>query len=216
MCTQRAVRAELLHIHRTGEQKMVGNKSGSGCNVSVTINNGSSNTRRVGGGRQQVTITPLPPGLGHLFQPRTPATCTVGCANTCANPAKFNPACFRYYDGHGQVSGRLDKVFSKADYKEKKDIKKFTLRHVDPSDITSSDDLKRLIKRNLRDDITLGDFDVGYMLGTEVIRVRTVEDLRQMLCDIRKASGQNATLWCDGLVDDERLKTSKSGSEKKE
>ena len=87
---------------------------------------------------------------------------------------------------------------------------------MDPSDITSSDDLKRLIKRNLRDNITLGDFDVGYMLGTEVIRVRTVEDLRQMLCDIRKASGQNATLWCDGLVDDERLKTSKSGSKKKE
>ena len=110
MRTQRAVRAELLHIHRTGEQKMVGNKSESGCNVSVTINNGSSNTRRVGGGRQQVTITPLPPGLGHLFQPKTPATCIVGCANTCANPAKFNPACFRYYDGHGQVSGRLDKL----------------------------------------------------------------------------------------------------------
>ena len=55
----------------------------------------------------------------------------------------------------------------------------------------------------------------GYMLGTEVIRVRTVEDLKEMWCDIKKASGQNATLWCDGLVDDERLKTSKSGSKRK-
>ena len=70
-------------------------------------------------------------------------------------------------------------VFLKATHKGKKDVKKFTLCNVCPSAITSSDDLKDLIKTNLHDDNNWpGDFKVGYMMGIEVIRVQTKEDLK--------------------------------------
>ena len=82
--------------------------------------------------------------------------------------------------------------------------------------ITSSDDLKDLIKKNLHDDIKCGDFDVGYMEGTEVISVRIKEDLKEMWGDIMKS--QCTTLWCDGLVDEasgKSGKSSKSGHKRK-
>ena len=107
------------------------------------------------------------------------------------------------------VASKLNKVFLKASCKGK-DVKKFTLRNVDPSLITSSGDLKELIKANLHDDIKSGDFDVGYMIGNEVIRVRTEEDLREMWGDLRKSS--STTLWCDGLIDEESGKASKSSN----
>ena len=72
--------------------------------------------------------------------------------------------------------------------------------------MTSSSDLKDLIKTNFHDDV--GDFDVSYMVGTEVIRVRTEEDLKEMWGEIRK--NRCTTLWCDGLVDDESSKSNKS------
>ena len=118
---------------------------------------------------------------------------------------------------HGQrVAGKLEKVFLKATYKGKKDAKTFTLRDVDPSVITSSDDLKDLIKTCLHDDIKSGDFDVGYMPGTNVIRVRTEEDLKEMWADIKKSKSQCTTLWCDGLFDDESGKSGKSGRKRKQ
>ena len=40
-------------------------RESAGCNVSVTVNNGSS--KRIGGGRQAVMITPLPPGYHPPF-----------------------------------------------------------------------------------------------------------------------------------------------------
>jgi hypothetical protein len=48
------------------------------------------------------------------------------------------------------------------------------------------------------------------MVGTEVIRVRTEEDLKEMWGEIRK--NRCTTLWCDGLVDHESQ--CKSGSSK--
>ena len=80
--------------------------------------------------------------------------------------------------GPRQVTNKPEKVFLRTTYKGKKEVKKFTHRNVDPALITSSDDLKDLIKTNLHDDTKSGDFDVGYMymMGTEVIRVRTEED----------------------------------------
>ena len=71
------------------------------------------------------------------------------------------------------------------------------------------DDLKDLIKTNLHDDIWPGDFDVGYTTGTEVIRVWTEEDLKEMWGDIKKSS--STALWCDGLIDYESDKPSKFG-----
>ena len=59
-----------------------------------------------------------------------------------------------------------------------------------------------------------GDFDV-YMVGTEIIRVRT-EDLKQMWDEIKRSPC--TALWCDGLVDDSSGKlsrSSKSGRKRK-
>ena len=117
---------------------MAGNTSGSGCNVSVTVNNASSDTRRVG--RQQVTITPLPPGFRPPLSTQNPPPRAQSAVPTPV-PAQLSSTqrvLATILDGRGQVSGKLDKVFLKASYKGKKDIKKFTLRHVDPFDITSS------------------------------------------------------------------------------
>ena len=67
----------------------------------------------------------------------------------------------------------------KATYKGKK---KFTLRNVDPTLMTSSSDLKDFMKTNFHD-VKPGDFNVGYMVGTEVIRVQTKEDSKK--CGVR-------------------------------
>ena len=66
------------------------------------------------------------------------------------------------------------------------------------------------MKTNFRDNniIKCGDFDVGYMVGTKVIRVRTEEDLKEMWGEIRK--NWCTTFWCDGLVDNESSKSNKS------
>ena len=183
-----------------------------GCNVSVTVNSGStsSNLRRIGGGRQLVTITPLPPGA--TVAPRAPNSLGTPPGPVIVRPAAAQVSAqtrsVNVLQQSRQVANKLEKVFLKATYKGRKDVKKFTLRNVDPALITSSDDLKGLIRANLHNDIKSGDFDVGYMIGSEVIRVRTEEDLKEMWGDIHKSS--STTLWCDGLIDDESGKSSKS------
>ena len=89
-----------------------------------------------------------------------------------------------------------------------KEVKKFTLRNIDPTQITSSDDLKDFIETNFHGDMKSGDFDVGYMVGTEIIRVRTEEDLKEMWGETKRSPC--TVLWCDGLVDDSSGKSSKS------
>ena len=180
----------------------------SGCNVSVTVNNGStSNAGRIGSGRQLVTITPLPPGARIL--PRGPSSGAVVPPPATATQVEPRHSSASFLQQSG-VATKLNKVFLKASCKGKKDVKKFTLRNVDPSLITSSGNLKELIKANLHDDIKSRDFDVGYMIGNEVIRVHTEEDLREMWGDLRKSS--STTLWCDGLIDEESGKASKSSN----
>ena len=185
--------------------------------MSVTVNNESttSNVGRVGGGRQLVTITPLPPGAAvkrPSFNPTPRAhrpSSAVIIQPLTATAQQLLPAnVFQHSGGPRQVANKLDKVFLKATYKGQKEVKKFTLRNVDPTLMTSSSDLKDLIKTNFHDDIKSGDFDVGYMVGTEIIRVRTEEDLKEMWGEIRK--NRCTALWCDGLVDDESGKSSKS------
>ena len=169
-----------------------------------------------------VTVTPLPPGIRPPFFNVNPTAPMPRAQPTRSGAVVVQPGARSTQIGQvsvqrlpasaGQqqrVSSKLDKGFLKATHKGKKDMKKFTLRNVYPSIITSSDDLKDLIKTNLRDDIWPDDFDVGYMMGTEVIRVQTEEDLEEMWGDIKKSS--STALWCDGLIDDESDKPSKSG-----
>ena len=90
---------------------------------------------------------------------------------------------------------KVDKVLLKAvNKKGKKDPKTFTLRNVDQSAVLSCDDLK-IIRKNLRYDITSGHFDVGYIQGSSVVRIRSNEDLAELWSLLKKST----TLWCDGL-----------------
>ena len=112
--------------------------------------------------------------------------------------------------GHGsaQVSVHvppiIDKVLLKAVSKTagKKD-KIFTLRRIDTGKVTSCDHLKKLIKRQLRDDVVdWEEFDVGYTdsskRGDKVISIRSIEDLTEVWREI-KAHADMIQLWCDGL-----------------
>ena len=61
----------------------------------------------------------------------------------------------------------LEKVFLKAACKGEKEVKKFTLRNVDPTQITLSDDLKDFIETYFHGDMKSGDFNVG-LYGREL------------------------------------------------
>ena len=95
----------------------------------------------------------------------------------------------------------LSKVLLKAhDGLNKKDpAKNFTLRNLDLSIIKSCADLKAVIKRRLSSDITAEQYDVGYVQGTNFIRVCTTEDLDELWALLRKPQS-NVAIWCDGLA----------------
>ena len=93
----------------------------------------------------------------------------------------------------------LPKVLLKAHTLNKKDpAKTFTLRNLDLSVIKSCADLKAVIKSRLSSDITAEQYDVGYVQGTNVVRVRTAEDLDELWALLRKLQS-NVAIWCDGL-----------------
>ena len=71
----------------------------------------------------------------------------------------------------------------------------FILRNIDCSRITTCDDLKDIITKQLRNDLTK-EFDVGYVEGSNVIRVRSEADLADMWPELK--SGK-VSVWCDGL-----------------
>ena len=95
---------------------------------------------------------------------------------------------------------KVDKVLLKAvNKKGKKDPKTFTLRNVDQHALLTCDNLKGAIRRKLSDDITTGDFDVGYIQGTTVVRIRTSDDLEELWSLLRQPQ-KSTVLWCDGLI----------------
>ena len=92
---------------------------------------------------------------------------------------------------------RLEKILLKAAHKSNlKELKTFSIRNVDTSTIQSLKDLKSLIRGHFPDDIEPV-FDVGYIQGSCVVRVRSKEDIAEMWSDIRKS--KSVCLWCDGL-----------------
>ena len=60
--------------------------------------------------------------------------------------------------------------------------------------------MKMLIREQLNEDIVTEDFDIGFVNGSSVIRIRNKEDLSDVWSALRKP-GNKMTLWCDGLVD---------------
>lgn len=163
--------------------------SGS-CNLSVTVNGGlpAPSGRLTEGEKKVVTITPLPPGF-HL--PVTNRPLAPSAVARRVQPPK----------GNCMV---LNKIFLKAvGNSNAKDVKTFTVRNVDTSTVQSVSDLKKVIRNTLHDDITTKDFDVGYIQGSAVVRIRSKDDLSEMWSELKSKS--NVSMWCDGLVSSKNL-----------
>ena len=75
----------------------------------------------------------------------------------------------------------------------------FTLCDLDTTSILSCKDLKQAIRRQLSDDI-IDNFDVRYMEGSSVVRIRNGCDLEEVWSCIRNPGSKcKMILWCDGL-----------------
>lgn len=98
-----------------------------------------------------------------------------------------------------QASSPISKILIKVCPKgNKKDSKTFSLRNVNPSTVVSVENLKSIIKSQLRGEISQSSkFDVGYLQGNNVVSIRSKEDLLEIWANIKK--GANTTLWCDCL-----------------
>ena len=92
----------------------------------------------------------------------------------------------------------IDKVLLKAMAKtgEKKD-KTFTLRRINMAKVCTCAELKKLIKKQLCDDvITWEEFDVGYINSKQsekVVSIRNIEDLLEV-CNENRAQGDKVQL----------------------
>ena len=153
---------------------------------SVVINNGTSTSSRAGA----VCVTPL--------------------ART-VHPVFVIPLCSRQQLGGGGVqlqetrgsstdSPAFDKVLLKVAPKGgSKEGKIFTIRSLDTSAVLSCEDLRRITRKQLQDDVSDELFDVGYVKGSSVVRIRSSEDLAEVWMKLKKP-GNKVMLWCDGLV----------------
>ena len=89
------------------------------------------------------------------------------------------------------------KVLLKAVSKKgpKSDSKIFCLRNIT---LSSINELKRVIREEFSDDITSKEFDVGYLQGSAIVRIRNREDIAELHSLLVKPE-TNVSLWCDGL-----------------
>lgn len=104
--------------------------------------------------------------------------------------------------GIGPGVSLIHKVLVKAVSKNKKSHKTFTLRNVDTTATASCESLKKLIKAQLKQEIIGPDkFDMGFIQGSNVINIRSKEDLQEVWSDLLKSTGSSSKpiLWCDGL-----------------
>ena len=86
------------------------------------------------------------------------------------------------------ISEILIKVVCKSGGGAKKDAccKTFTLRNVDIEQVSTRDQLKRIIRTQLADDIIIqGDFDVGYYQASTVVSIRNPQDVTEIWHDIK-------------------------------
>ena len=146
---------------------------------SVAVIDLNDGTQGGNGTIRQVLVTPMAPGASvRAMPPQTVVT---------RRPPKVS---------------QINKVFLKAVTKENsKCAKTFTLRHINTSHVSNSDDLKELIKEKLGGDVKdCDDFDVGYVQGPgdRVVTIRTEEDLADVWREMRTPNSK-IQLWCDGL-----------------
>lgn len=192
---------------------MVVSKAPLSCSVAlvgnqrVTVNNGSLNQVSSPSGGH-VTVTPL------VNTTARPVSVTVLQRGRGLPPPVTQTASARVpFDVTAQQRQRLqhsgcipiaplNRVLLKAVLKggNVKDGKIFTIRNVDTTVISSCDDLKKTIKQQLSEDITTDDFDIGFVDGSSIVRLRNKEDLVEVWSGLRK-TGSKMTLWCDNLID---------------
>ena len=139
--------------------------------IGLTVNNGGTSYRQaVSAITRQVLVTPLR-------------------SSTTSRPTVNTAQPSLHFEQHWSAV-KVDTVLLKAvNKKGKKDPKTFTLRNVDQSAVLSCDDLQdvKIITKNLRYDITSGHFDVGYIQGSSVVRIRSNEDLAELWSLLKKA-----------------------------
>ena len=155
--------------------------SGS-CNLSVTVNGRTSmpSGRVCEAGKQVVTITPVPPGFQLPLTNR--AQLLPGCRLLLTNRAPVS-----HVQPPKESSMKFDKIFLKAVcLSNAKSMKTFVVRKVDTSTIHSVGDVKKVIRNSLRDDIIVQDFDVGYIQGANVVRIRSKDDLSEMWAELKQ------------------------------
>ena len=75
-------------------------------------------------------------------------------------------------------------------------MKTFAIRNIDPTLVTTCNQLQGLIKAQLGGEVC-NEFDVGYYQNNSLVTLRTKEDLTELLANIRKT--ERSILWCDGL-----------------
>ena len=159
------------------------------CNVSlvgshqarVTVNNGSNRPAVVSPGLGRgVVITPL--RTGHTVKAQNQRQVFV-------NPARQENTI---------VPKLLIKAVCKSSSKKEavKTCKTFTLRDVNVAQVVTRDQLKRVIKQQLDDDV-IDNFDVGYYQAATVVTIRSPQDVMEVWNDVKK--GVKVVLWCDGL-----------------
>ena len=166
----------------------------------VTVNNGSS-TCPAGSGRR-VLVTPLVAGCQQSLQSNRVPPSTGRVLSTRAQTSSSQPQLPSTQLPSPNV---LQKVLLKAHGLNKKE-KTFSLRNLDLSVIKSCADLKTEIRSRLTSDITDKQYDVGYVRGTNVVRVRTAEDLDELWALLRKPQN-NVAIWCDGLTEETTITT---------
>ena len=144
---------------------------------SILVNNGS--------GRRQVLVTPVfnsaqsyPSQQQSTSSPINLSSKTRGCSEL----------------------GIISKILLKAvceSSKNSKDSKAFTLRNIKTNFVCTCDDLKHVIKSQLGDEVT-DNFDVGYIEGSTVVRIRSKEDLSELWANVKQPNSK-VNVWCNGL-----------------
>ena len=144
----------------------------------VTVNNGAS---------RQVLVTPLsttpPPSYFSSSSTRTLQR-PISQASTSMAPTASSD------DFVDKIMIRVESI------KSSKVFRNFTLRGININIVNCCEELKKLIRDQLNDKIISRDFDIGYIQGTKVVRIRSRLDLQEFWQSYRKSS---LILWCDGL-----------------
>ena len=92
----------------------------------------------------------------------------------------------------------VDKIILKAVSRgAKKDLRAYVLRNIETASVCTVDDMKNLIRNQLRREIILEDFSIGYTQGSTVVGIRSRDDISEFWSSVKSSNKTN--LWCDGL-----------------